>query len=142
LENQIIMDQALIILIVATIVLWGFMVFLPKLALSELSPLSAIIYEICGGLTVALFVLFFIGGRPEFTLRGAALAYSVGICGFLGTLTYFYAITKGPVSTVATMTAMYPVVAIICGVFFLNETLTLKQIIGIGLSLFGLLLLV
>jgi len=136
------MNLALIIPVVATVFLWGFMVFLPKIALSEISPLSAIIYEICGGLTVALFVLFFIGGRPEFNLRGAALAYSVGICGFLGTLTYFYAITKGSVSTIATMTAMYPVVAIICGVFFLNETLTVKQVMGISLSLFGLLLLV
>jgi transporter family protein len=136
------MNQALIISVVATILLWGFMVFLPKLALTELSPLSAIIYEICGGLTVALFVLFFIDGRPEFNLRGASLSYTVGICGFLGTLTYFYAITKGPVSTIATMTAMYPIIAIICGVFFLNETLTIKQTIGIGLSLCGLLLLV
>ncbi len=136
------MNLALIIPVLVTVFLWGFMVFLPKLALSELSPLSAIIYEICGGLTIALFVLFFIGGRPEFNLRGATLAYGVGICGFLGTLTYFYAITKGPVSSIATMTAMYPIVAIICGVFFLNETLTLKQVIGIGFSLFGLLLLV
>ena len=135
------MNQALIVPIVVTVLLWGCMVFLPKLALAELSPLSAIIYEICGGLTVALCVLIFIGGRPEFNLRGAVLAYIVGICGFLGTLTYFYAITKGSVSTVATMTAMYPGVAIIFGVFFLNETLTLKQIIGIGFSLFGLLLL-
>ena len=134
-------NLALIIPVVITVLLWGFMVFLPKLALAELSPLSAMIYEICGGLTVALFVLIFIAGRPEFNLRGAVLAYSVGICGFLGTLTYFYAITKGPVSTVATMTAMYPSVAIICGVFFLNDTLTLKQIIGIGFSLLGLLLL-
>ena len=136
------MNLALIIPIIVTVLLWGCMVFLPKLALAELSPLSAIIYEICGGLTVAVFVLIFIGGRPEFNLRGAALAYSVGICGFLGTLTYFYAITKGPVSTIATMTAMYPIVAIICGVFFLNETLTIKQTIGIGLSLCGLILLV
>ena len=136
------MNQALILPVVATVLLWGCMVFLPKLALSELSPLSAMIYEICGGLTVALFVLFFIGGRPEFNLRGAALCYIVGVCGFLGTLTYFYAITTGPVSTIATMTAMYPVVAVICGVFFLNEALTLKQAIGIGLSLCGLMLLV
>ncbi len=136
------MNQTLIIPVVVTVLLWGCMVFLPKLALSELSPLSAMIYEICGGLTIALFVLCFIGGRPEFNLRGAALAYVVGVCGFLGTLTYFYAITKGPVSTIATMTAMYPVVPVICGVLFLNETLTIKQVIGIGLSLCGLVLLV
>jgi len=71
------MNTALIVPVVATVLLWGCMVFLPKLALSELSPLSAIIYEICGGLTVALFVLFVIGGRPEFNLRGAAFSYPI-----------------------------------------------------------------
>lgn len=136
------MTQGLFFPVVATILLWGGMTFLPKVAVAQISPASALVYEVLGGMTVALAILCFLDWRPEFNLRGATISYCVGVCGFLGTLFYFYAVNKGPVSVIATLTAMYPIVAVVCGVAFLHEVLTIKQWIGIGMSLCGLLLLI
>jgi len=116
------------------ITLWGLMTFLPKLAVEQMSPTSCILYEVLGGVTVALVVLLWLGFRPEFEWRGAALSYVVGLCGFLGTLAYFYAVARGPVTIIATLSAFYPIIAIALGTIFLKEPITIKQMAGIALA--------
>jgi transporter family protein len=103
-----------------------------------LPPTSAILYEILGGVTVALIVFLYLGGKAQFDAKGAAISYAVGLLGFTGTLAYFWAVTKGPVSIIAVLSAMYPIIAVLLGVFVLHETLSLRQMLGIGLSMAGL----
>ncbi len=122
------------------VLLWGLMTFLPKLAVAKLSPASCIVYEIAGGLTVALIVLLWPGTKLEFEPRGALLSYTVGICGFLGTLAYFFAVTRGPVSLAAPLSALYPIVAVLLGVFLLKEQLSPQQMLGAALALVSIVL--
>lgn len=129
--------------VLIAVISWAGMVFLPKLvAQTSLPPTSAILYEILGGVTVALIVFLYLGGKAQFDAKGAAISYAVGLLGFTGTLAYFWAVTKGPVSIIAVLSAMYPIIAVLLGVFVLHETLSLRQMLGIGLSMAGLWLLV
>jgi len=121
--------------------LWGIMVFLPKLAVGYISPPSAIIYEVFGGVTVAFGALVFLGFQPEFNIKGAALSYATGIVGFLGTLAYFYAVSKGPVTIVSAISALYPLISVAAGIVLLHETMSLRQVIGCLMALGSIILL-
>jgi transporter family protein len=96
-----------------------------------ISPLSAVVFEVLGGMIVGACVLFFIGFRPEMDPRGVGLAMITGTLGFLGALCYLIAIRKGKVSVIVTLTALYPIVSILLAHFILHESITIKQVIGI-----------
>lgn len=114
---------------------WGIWAFLPKLTTRYIDPNSAIVYEAAGGLIVALAVLILIVFKPATEPRGVALALSTGVLGAMGAFAYLYAVAKGPVALVSTATALYPILAIVLACFFLNESVTLRQGIGIVLGL-------
>ncbi len=63
------------------------MVFLPKLVVKDISPASAMVYEIMGGVFVGFCVLIFLNFKPEFHWKAAGLSFLMGVVGFLGTLT-------------------------------------------------------
>lgn len=123
-----------------TFIFWGFWGFIPKLTTKYISPKSAIIYEVLGGSLVAIIVLYSLNFKPEMNPKGFALAITTGLFGFLGALCYLLAVSKGPVSLVVTLTALYPVLSILLAVIILNEPITLKQGVGILLALGAMLL--
>ena len=116
-------------------VLWGLWSFVPKITTRHISPKSAVVYEVLGGLIIAIIVLFSLGFRPDAHPKGVALAITTGVLGFLGALCFLYAVSKGPVSLVATLSALYPVIAIVLAMIFLHEPVTVKQGVGILLAL-------
>ena len=123
------------------LLIWGIWGFLPKLASRDLDPKSILIYETLGAILVGLFVLAWVGFKPQVHARGMALSVVTGMAGFLGSLLFLYAISRGEASIVVTMTALYPLVVIILSYFFLNEGITLKQTFGIVFALIALVLL-
>ncbi|MCG8672602.1 MAG: DMT family transporter [Pseudomonadales bacterium] len=78
-------------------------------------------------------------GAGEPTLRAVAAIVYLGLVGsLLGFLCYFYILNKLQPSTVALVTLMTPVFAIMLGAWLNNEALTESLIIGAGCILFGL----
>lgn len=120
--------------------LWGAWSFLPKLTMRYIDPNSAVVYEAIGGLLIALGVLFLIGFKPATDVRGAALAVITGALGVAGALAYLYAMRSGPVAPVATISALYPVLAIILAGLLLKEPISLKQGLGVVLGLIAMVL--
>ncbi len=114
---------------------WGVWSFIPKLTMRYIDPQSAIVYEALGGMLVAVAVLFLIGFKPALDPRGAALSVATGALGVGGALAYLYAMRSGPVAPVATLSALYPVLAILLAGFLLREPVSLKQGAGIVLGL-------
>ena len=123
-----------------TFIFWGFWGFIPKLTTKYISPKSAIVYEVLGGFLVAIMVMYSMNFRPEMNPKGLALAITTGVFGFLGAFCYLLAVSKGPVSLVVTLTALYPVLSILLAVIIFNEPITLKQGAGILLALGAMLL--
>ena len=120
--------------------LWGIWGFIPKITTKYIDPRSAIVFEVVGGILLATVVLCLLNFKVEMHPKGVLLAISTGILGFLGALLFLFAVSKGPVSLVATLSALYPVISITLAVLFLNETITIKQGVGVGFALIGMVL--
>ncbi|MGK7873130.1 MAG: EamA family transporter [Xenococcaceae cyanobacterium] len=118
-----------------SILCWGGWAFLPKLSTQYISSRSAIVYQGLGGTIVALLIFFHLSHRLETHPQGAILAVIAGMLNFLGVLFYIKAVSKGSVAIISTLSALYPLVVIALALVVLQETLTLKQVLGIGFAL-------
>ncbi len=119
---------------------WGLWSFIPKITTRHIDPKSAIVYEVIGGILLATVILATFRTRPELNSIGIVLAIITGVLGFSGAFFFLTAMSRGPVTLVATLSALYPIVSISLAVFFLQETVTLRQSIGIFLALISVLL--
>ncbi len=122
--------------------MYGLWAFFPKLAVGYISPKSALIYQMMGGIVVIIAVLVSMKFKVEMNTKGIIFALATGITGALGSLLFFYALTKGKTSTVVLITALYPLVTIGLSYFLLQETITLKQGMGMVLALSAIVLMV
>ena len=117
---------------------WG---FFPKLAVSYISPQSALVYQVIGGLFVGFIALALVNFKPETHPLGILYAFLTGITGVLGTLFYYAAASRGQISIVVSLTALYPLITILLAIIFLHESLVLKQYIGLCFALTAIILL-
>lgn len=134
------MDNWLLSALLAMII-YGFWGFFPKIAVSYISPQSALVYEVGGAILVGLITLFFINFHPQHHPKGIFFAVLTGIAGMAGTFFFFSAAQKGKIAIVVGLTALYPLITVILAVIFLREPLTLKQITGLILAIGAILLL-
>ncbi|MEW6520217.1 MAG: EamA family transporter [Thermodesulfobacteriota bacterium] len=122
-------------------IIYGFWGFFPKIAVTYISPQSALVYEVGGAMLVGLLTLFFIRFQLQFHPTGSLFAVLTGIAGMIGTLFFFAAAQKGKIAIVVGLTALYPLITVILAVIFLREPLTLKQVMGLILACGAILLL-
>ena len=112
--------------------LWG---LFSKLSLNYIDSRSALIVQTLGVLLIGLFIF----GSGNFKLatdsKGLWYALLTGIAYSLGCFLYLIAADKGKVSTVVTLTALYPLVTLILSYLFLREGINIKQCIGIVFAL-------
>ncbi len=116
------------ILALLTFGLWG---FFPKLAVNYINPASALVYQVIGGIIVGIIGLSLMGFRPQTHPLGIFFALLTGITGVLGTFFYYAAATRGQISIVVSLTALYPVITILLATVFLHEMLTFRQVTGL-----------
>jgi len=118
-----------------TIVFWGLWGFIPKITTKYISPKSAIVFETLGGIILGIVILISLNFKPDIHPKGVLLAVLTGLLGFAGALCFLYAALKGPISLVAVLSALSPIITVLLAMFFLNETITIKQGLGIVLGL-------
>ncbi len=117
-------------------VLWGMWAVLVKISSTKLGHWpSVLVYTVFSLGTVA--ILFFSLGQTlkNVNLSGFLIAGLAGILGGLALVLFQKAVFCGPVSTSAALTALYPVFAIVFGVFFLKENLSTLNVIGVFLAI-------
>lgn len=117
--------------------LWG---LFTKLSVEYIDAQSAFIYQTVGVIAITVISLCFVGFKPETNVKGLGFSTLTGVAYGLGCLFYFFAASRGKIITVVTLTSLYPLITIMLSFFFLHETITMRQIIGIGLALFAILL--
>lgn len=118
-----------------TFISWGLWAFLPKVTIKYVDSGSAIVYQVIGGFIIGIGALIWLKFRVEFNPPGFTFGVITGLVGFFGATTYLIALSKGPLVLVAPLTALYPILAILLGFFVLHEAVTLKQGIGILMSM-------
>lgn len=134
------MDNWLLTALIS-LVIYGFWGFFPKLAVTYISPQSALIYEVAGAAVVGLLTLSLVQFQPDTHPKGIFFAVLTGIAGMLGTLFYFAAASRGKIAVVVSITALYPLFTILYAALFLREPVTLKQLAGMVLALIAIVLL-
>jgi len=112
--------------------LWG---LFSKLALVYIDSKSALIFQTAGVLIVGIITLSMLNFKPAADAKGLGFGLLTGIAYGVGCLFYLMAADKGKIVTVVTLTALYPVVTIILSYFLLQETIHIKQFLGIMLAL-------
>ena len=117
------------------ILCWGCACFLPKLSTQYISMTSTIVFQGLGGAIVALLIFLHLSYPLETHPKGAILAVIAGMFTLLGMLFYIKAISKGSVAIISPLSALYPLVVIVLALVIFKETLTLKQVLGIGFAL-------
>ena len=123
------------------LICFGLWAFLPKISVKYIGPRSALVYEVMGGVLVAAIVWTSIGKGLDFDLKGIIPAFFTGVIGYLGMFCFLYAVQVGKVSVVASVTAVYPVVAIALAAIFLKEKISYIQGLGMLLAISGVALL-
>ena len=121
-------------------VLYGLWAFFSKLATNYINSSSVLIYQTIGNLLVGLVVLNRIGFKPQMDTLGIIYALLVGVIGMVATLFFTIALSKGSISVVVTITALYPAVSIVLGFLILKESITLLHCIGIALAVIAMVL--
>lgn len=112
--------------------LWG---FFTKMAINYVDAKTALIYQALGIATIGFLTLALISFKPETDLRGISFGVLSGLATGIGSLFYLIAADKGKVTTIVTMTALYPLITIFLAYIILHEGINLKQGAGILLAL-------
>ena len=120
----------------AALVLWGFWAFLPKLAMQRsMEPHSVIFYEALGGLFVIVPLMFSMKGKLVRDKKGISLVCCGSGLSIIGVLSYYSALKIGPVATVSTITAMYPLIGIALARIFLKEKMNRIQFVAAAMAM-------
>jgi probable blue pigment (indigoidine) exporter len=93
---------------------------------------------VAGGLFLLPIALIIEGGIPELSLTNILAFLYLGVINTgLAYMCWFRGLEKLPVSTAAFLGLVNPVSAVMLGFIFLNQTLNLTQLVGIGLIMFS-----
>jgi transporter family protein len=112
--------------------LWG---LFSKLALTHIDSKSALIFQTAGVLIVGIITLGMLNFKPATDLKGLSFGLLTGLAYGVGCLFYLIAADKGKIVTVVTLTALYPLVTILLSYLILQETINMKQMLGILFAL-------
>lgn len=112
--------------------LWG---LFTKFSIVYIDSKSALVFQTLGVLFVGLFTLCLPSFKLATDVKGLSYGLLTGVAYGVGCLFYFVAADKGKITTVVTLTALYPLVTILLSYLLLRETITSRQCIGIILGL-------
>ncbi len=137
-------DFFTVFLLVATMVLWGSTPLFEKLGLRDVEPLAGLLVRSLA-VTLVLVIVFFSTGRMHevttMSLKNILLFSVSGImAGLVAMWTYYYVLKSGNLSKIVPIAAAYPLITAILSAFILKEGLSFQRIVGIILTIVGIIL--
>lgn len=121
---------------------FGFWGLFSKLSIVHIDSKSALVFQALGVLIIAVITLSMLDFKPATNIKGLSFGLLTGIAYGIGCLFYFIAADKGKVSTVVTLTALYPLVTILLSYLLLKEGINAKQCCGIMFAIVAIFLMV
>lgn len=118
-----------------TLIAWGLWGVFSKLASSHTRPRQTLLFQAIGVVAFALLVLVMERFKIQWSPAGFGWSFAAGFINFVGFLAFFAAVEKGKVSTVITLSSLYPLVTIMLSVLFLHETISRREGLGIVFAL-------
>lgn len=118
----------------ASLILFGLWGFFTKLAVNYIDSKSALVYQTLGVVIIGVITLSMMNFKPAVANKGFSFAVLTGLAYGAGCLFYFMAASKGKITTVVTLTSLYPIITILLSYLFLKEDVNFRQCIGILLA--------
>ena len=130
-----------VLLLVATMFLWGTAPLVEKLGLQGADPLTGLLIR-STSVTIALLVVFLLSGRmPQLVTVPAKsvlfFASSGLLAGLMVTWTYYAVLKSGTLSQVVPIAAAFPLVTTVAAVVVLKEHVTPLRLAGTCLIVLG-----
>lgn len=139
------MPEGVLFLWFLTLLFWGSSPLLEKFALQAVDPWLALTLRTGFAALVLLGVSLGTGKFAQVSLLGwrdtLALLGSGLLAGVLGMFTYFSLLKSGAASKIVPLTAAYPLVTALLAYLFLGEKISLTRLLGIVLTILGLIIL-
>jgi bacterial/archaeal transporter family protein len=131
---------------IAAAILYGLHQVFTKLAANHISDgLGGLVVETTAAVTIAIYLVFLWltnSWTQKATATGIGYSILTGISVGAGTVMFFLLFQKnGPLSAVPMILAGGAALMAMCGIFFFKETASWPRLLGIALSIAGLLLL-
>ncbi len=120
---------------VFTVLAWGVWGLCSKLASNHTRPRQTLLFQAVGVAAFALMVLAVEHFKVDWSPAGFGWSFAGGFVNFVGFLAFFAAVEKGKVSTVISLSSLYPVVTIVLSLVFLHERLSRREGLGIGFAI-------
>ena len=126
------MQSSTLILALVSMLGWGVGGFVAKIASNRIGN-HAVFWEIVGYTLVAVIWAFCVlkSGVASADRLGIGLALVAGVVGSVGGVLYFVLLARESLGLVTALTALYPLVAVVLGVVFLHESVTIQRIVGV-----------
>lgn len=118
-----------------TLLCWGLWGVFSKLASNYSRPRQTLLFQAVGVMAFALVVLFIEQFQIQKTAAGFGWSFAAGFINFVGFLAFFAAVQKGKVSTVISLSSLYPVITIALSVLLLHEKITRREGLGIAFAI-------
>jgi len=118
-----------------TVLCWGLWGIFSKLASNYSRPRQTLLFQAVGVVAFAMVVLFVEQFQIQKTAAGFWWSFAAGFVNFIGFLAFFAAVQKDKVSTVISLSSLYPVITIALSVLLLHEKITRREGLGIALAL-------
>ena len=96
-----------------------------------------VVYWVPVAYVVLSAILWLVYQKPMVLGAGGGWAIVTAFAAAGGLICFFYALSKGDASVVVPTTSAYPVIALIGGVIFLSESITVPKVIGTLLVIAG-----
>jgi transporter family protein len=120
---------------ILTVICWGLWGVFSGLASNYTRPRQTLIFQAVGVVAVGLVVLTMERFQIQHTAVGFWWSVAGGAVNFIGFLFFFAAVEKGKVSTVISLSSLYPVVTIALSIAFLHDKLSKREGLGIAFAL-------
>lgn len=118
-----------------TLLCWGLWGVFSGLASAYSRPRQTLIFQAAGVAAVVLVVFTLERFQIQRTAAGFWWSCAAGAVNFVGFLAFFAAVEKGKVSTVISLSSLYPVVTILLSILLLHEKITKREGLGIAFAL-------
>ena len=126
-------------------VVWGFVPILEKLGLKDVKPMSGLFYR-CAGVAIGLILLSIVLVKPAeikaVGIRSACLLMLAGfLASFVAQIFFYNGLKLGEVSRIVPISASYPLMTFLLGVWLLGESWSFVKLGGVVLIVAGMWLL-
>ncbi len=122
---------------IITIMGWGVWGFLGKLSTRSINAITVYFLAFLGSFIILPIYFILFHGEIHINFKNMDTVWGIlsGITASVASICFYLALKKGESSIVVPLTSLYPVITVLLSILLLQESFTIKKIIGVILAI-------